>query len=342
MSILPNHPSDINDSVYYNIRISNDSPTERKQAIFSVTRVEPILYKPSDYVLSVERFRVPTTNIPIMVWDSDKIGRYQVLMRFGGTEVSVNLEYIANTSNPADDLYGPSIWSYQDFLDMLNQALSQAFTLIKASHPTAPPTEAPFITFDATTTLYTFNAEQTYDSSLTTIEVLFNSSLYELFNGFRSFNEVPYERIVIRNTYNNLATINGKPYFSIVSEFSTVGAMADLISFQFLTNSIPVTTELQSSQNNITQQVITDFEVSSSEISDLTPVYFFLQGPRRLYDLNSDYPMKMIDLNVRWVSRIRSSDRTQKTYPVYVHFVDAPLTVKIRFKRKDMVYEDMA
>ena len=334
--------TDTNDSIYYNIRIANDDPIQRKEANFSVTRVQPILYKPSDYVLSVERFRIPTTNIPLMVWDNDKVGRYQVIMRYAGSEVIKPLVYIPNTSNPARDLYGPSIWSYQDFLDMLNTALSEAFTEIKGLHGGAPPTEAPFMTYDASTQLYTFNAEQLYDSSLTTIEVLFNSPLYTIFNGFRAFNDTPYERIIIKDTFNNKTTINGKPYYSIVSEFSTVGAMADLISIQFLTNSIPVTVELQSSQSNITQQVITDFEVNATEIADLTPIYFFLQGPRRLYDLNSDYPLKTIDLNVRWTSKFKNDDGSQKTYPIYVHYVDAPLTVKMRFKRKDMILEDMS
>ena len=56
--------------IYYNARI-NAELESRKQATFSVSRVQPILSKPNDYELAVIRFSLPSTSIPLFVrWNN--------------------------------------------------------------------------------------------------------------------------------------------------------------------------------------------------------------------------------------------------------------------------------
>ena len=146
------------DNVYYNIRITSETSGELAQ--YSENRVSPIIQEPSKYKLAVERFRIPAVNIPIMLWKPDF---FKVTMSYAGTDITETLQFIPNSTDP--DFYGDAIWNYQEFIDIVNKALSDAFTTIKGIHAGAPPTEAPFLTYEADTQLFTFNAEQLYDTT---------------------------------------------------------------------------------------------------------------------------------------------------------------------------------
>lgn len=56
-----------NENIYYNIRVSVKG-NPNKIAEFNETRVEPILNNPSSYELAVERFYIPSLEIPVMLW----------------------------------------------------------------------------------------------------------------------------------------------------------------------------------------------------------------------------------------------------------------------------------
>ncbi len=322
------------DYVYYNIRISNDTGGNFSiPAVYSENRTDVILDNPNDYEVAVERFRIPGIDIPIMYWKDNK---WSITLSYDGLDVTEFLQYIP-TSFP---VFGSrDIWNYQEFLDSTNQALQTAYTALKTAKPGAPPTEAPFFTYDAPSQLITLNAEQTYDttSGTPTIEFYMNQPLFVLFSAFENFNVQSLgdpqksHRMTIKNNYNNTTTIGGKPYYSTKQSYSTLFLFNDLVSIVFETDTIPVNPEKQPAQTNVTQRIITDFEPLSS-INDRTAFQYYPQGPLRYYDLKSDYPMKSIDIKVYW------KDKDNVQHPVYVP-ADDTLSVKLLFRKKSIPYE---
>jgi hypothetical protein len=326
------------DNVYYNVRVYNPDNTLIK-AEFSEIRVQPILEDPSQYELAVVRFKVPALTIPIFLWPKLESGvedndYYKITFSFGGVDYTQGLEFIPNAVGPP--LYGPSIWNYQEFINIINVGFEKCFysdypTNTVLRFPGAPPTEPPFMTYDAETTLCSIYAEQTYESQTTTptIDMFFNIPLYTLFPSFPTFDftEDPKTyQVLIKNTKTNSTTYNGLPYFINEQEYTTLFLWNSFQSIVFESDRIPVESEYLPSQTNVTRRVITDFEPLES-VNNRQAFQFYPQGPLRYYDLKSNYPLRNIDIRVFW------EDREGNTYPVYVDQGEI-FSLKILFRKK--------
>jgi hypothetical protein len=326
---------DEDDHIYYNIRIQ---PSERGSmpARYSETRVQPIIEDPSRYEMAVVRFSVPMLNMPILFfrdgtaangWTPDQA--YYVTLSFDGYDAQQQLVWLPNTNGAM--LYGkPDVWHYNEMLGFLNTALAAAFVDLKANKPLAPPTQAPFVTFDQDAGLFTLWAEQLYDSDgPPTATIYFNSELFRLFSTLQIIGNFDEERkeniILVRNRNNNSGVHLGQPYYQMTQESSTLSLWGDLRSLQFQTSSIPVNPEYLPGQTNQVRRVITDFE-PIDEAPSRSSVQYYPQGPLRYYSLNASTPLRQIDLDVVWI------DRFSNTYPVYINREDQ-LTVKIAFRR---------
>jgi hypothetical protein len=328
---------DKNSNVYYNIIQQNDSK-RTIQAVFSETRVQPILEKPSDYELAVVRFSVPTYDIPIMFFRDGTLASnnesYVVTLEYEDETISKTLVPVPNEiPNP---LYGrPAVWAYQEMVDAINLALADAFADLKALKPLAPQTEPPFLTFDGVTNLFTLYAEQLYDSTaLTPMRIYFNKTLFKILPSFEIiFDDSlgdPNKRhqLLVKNNKINGTTYNGKPYYTMAQESSTLSLWYDFVSIQFETDTIPVNPEFAPTANNTISRVLTDFEPLTAEPSREV-IQFFPQGPLRYYDLTSNFPMKSIDLRIRW------KDKSNVSYPLYIASGDQ-FTCKLQFRLKAM------
>ena len=130
-------------NIYYNIRIKG-SDTNDNRARFNVNSIQTVVDNPLNYELAVERFKVPTTVIPIFIWKGDDY--FRITMTYDNSTVVQPLLFIPNTNN---QLYGNAIWNYQEFVDIINVALSSAYSALKLLEPLMPPTEAPFITYNS-------------------------------------------------------------------------------------------------------------------------------------------------------------------------------------------------
>lgn len=140
---------------YYNISLYN--PTKfPKAASFYETRNEPIINNPSEYYMSVVRVDCPTVEIPLFIYPGDwkssgglqvptnttkSTTSYQVTMSYGVTDSKQEVKYISSQPNFApsgsiDESYY-YIYSYQQWLDMINAAILNAFNGLSGSLPTA-------------------------------------------------------------------------------------------------------------------------------------------------------------------------------------------------------------
>ena len=112
----------------------------------------------------------------------------------------------------------------------------------------------------------------------------------------------------------------------IEQEFSTLFLWTDLFNILFETSSIPVSTENLSSQTNKTRRIMTDFE-PLQDISNRSAIQYYPQGPIRYYDLESNQPLRRIDLN------ILLSNKEGEIFPLRLNSTDE-LSVKLEFRRK--------
>ena len=321
-------------NIYYNVLINYLNSSEKSAlgfpiASFKETRVDAILKNPSEYELAIERFKVPTFSIPILFFKSNY---YYVRMSYNGDTITQPLVYVPNGGEP---LYGNVIYNYQDFIDILNNALSSCFTILKGVQPGAPPTERPFVVYDATTQLCSFYAEQLYDiNGPPTIKVEMSNSLYHLFPSWQTISQADFEwyQIVIKNNKNNSTVYNAKNYYIMTQEYSTLALWNDLQSVIFYTDSIPINQELEPSQANKTRRIVTDFE-PLDDVNIRDSLQFFPQGPLRFYDLKSDYPLNTIDIKVRFQTK------DGQIYPCYV-FPDNQISLKILFRKKQVFNDE--
>ena len=310
--------------IYYNARI-NAELESRKQATFSVSRVQPILSKPNDYELAVIRFSLPSTSIPLFVFEDNK---YSLSLKIGTNEYTNFLSWVPNSA-VYDTKY---IFIVQDLIDFMNTSLAQAFTDLNAAN-TITSTKPPFMSFSSVTNLMTLNVPQSYLTD--GITIYSNEELYLKINTFQDFYyESPSQgqlnyRIVIQDLFDNVATYNATNYFTSTQQYATINALRDLRSIQFLTSQIPVNRELEGAQTNITSNTLTDFEpIQENTFLGAGLLQFYPQGPLRYIDLLSKHELHTIDLTINWVSK------TGIVYPYYLQG-EQSATIKLMFRKKE-------
>lgn len=311
------------DYSYLNILFSNPE-SETKPATFSENRVSPILDRPELFELGVVRFSIPTFSIPIFFFED---GLYNCSLSFQGTTITKDLVYIPNSIGSPFAGKQP-VYQYQEFVDSLNIALQESYTDLLAAEPTLPATEPCFMTLEPGTGLSTLYAEDTYLSNLPNpITISFNFKLFEFFAAHENFYVSDEQtNILVKDNYLNSTTFNGKPYFKMTGQYSTLPLWSDFQGIQIRSNSIPVRQELRGEQADVQERIITDFDALSSDINDRTDLQYFADTIR-WYDLLSSYPLRRIDLSLFWVSK------TGETFPVQLNSLESA-TVKIAFRKK--------
>jgi len=311
------------DNIYYNIELSFPE-TNNGLVSFEAIRTQDILDKPSDYQLTIERFNIPTDNIPLFFF---KQNFYEVGLRINGIFYKKFVSY----TQPFEeyDLPPNPIWNITDMSDAINEAFDDAFTDLKNAH-TITSTIAPrmqWIYNEKKTKLYVQKSYVNTDN----IDIFINRQLFALFSGYQNFgpdNTLPLQyQILVKDRVENSVTLNSIDYFIVEEEFSTLFNWNVLTSIQFETSSIPVSPELLGTRRNLIRNVITDFQPISGGDTN-SSVQYFPQGPQRYYDLISDYPLKRIDIKVLW------ADKEGNTYPIFIS-ENGHFSLKIKFRRRD-------
>ena len=311
------------DNIYYNFNIKPAETGTFRLQQQSDTRVQDLVANPNKYEIAVERFSIPATLIPIFLWKGDDY--FYIRFTYGGNEYirPVLFQTIAKK-----ELYGDSIWHYQDFIDMINTTLKNCFNDLKTANPALPITDAPFITLNANTKLCSFNCEQAYQSQ--NVEIGFNLNLYQYFPAWYVFVDGVglnfWFNIKTKNFYNNTAIINGLPYFTIPQEYGTLFLWNDFQTILFETDTIPSSSEFLPSQKNDTRKILTDFQVQAG-LNDRQAIQYYPQADLRWYDLQSNKSILNMDLKIYW------EDKVGKVYPLYLSEIDTA-SLKVQFRKK--------
>lgn len=363
--------------IYYNIVIPHDdsksingSPTEAN--FFEVRTNNLFNGSPKDYYLSVIRFTIPSGYIPLLFFPvttdpnllpnetNPNYGIYTVTLSYNGNDYQTHLQYVPQNSYiqvppdplPTDPPQRPqyinyySVYSIQWFLDILNKALSTSFTNLKSAFPAAPPTYAPFMTFDNSTKLFTLYAQSGYITGVPgNVDIFINTSLSGLFEtsfntkyyGYQNITNGKNQQFIIKDLITNNSTIApyGILYYSN-QEYSTISQWLPFTNITFTSISLPFRSEWTSggvirdsgNSSNKFRSIVTDFEIDNfSGFETRSFIHYVPTAEYRRIDLIGDTPIRTVDIQVYW------KDNYDNFYPILIP-AHSELTIKMLFERK--------
>jgi hypothetical protein len=396
---------DIRESTqYYNVTIPGNSPPSTGNnpmptiATFSEVRTTPLLNGfAEDYFMSVVRFTVPTSFIPLFIAPivpfpnpDPNLMVHTVTLSYLGNYFQRNLIFVPQVQpdfvpvppRPAGPIYDPSnptqiitpaegiirnnyvsyygLYSYQHFLDILNDALSRAWgdaTGLNIVFPGVVPFP-PFMTYDAPTQLFTLHTPVQYASNaVNPVKIYFSYFLIGLFQA--SFNTLVYGfnqpfgadvSFVIEDLNVNheeftfdtpLPTVY--QYYFFTQEANTIAQFSPLNSIVFLSGNLPIRTEWVSyantaeytpqsntttSLNNNFLRIVTDFEVDITNANEIhSYIRYVPTAQYRYIDLIGKGSIEVIDIQVFW------RDNFGNLYPLLIPF-GQNVTIKILFEKK--------
>lgn len=362
---MNNTPQAESDNIYYNIQITNnDTSGKTFEAYQQIERTQPIVQNPDDYYLTVNRFSIPATLIPLFIFEIDGTGInngvYSVTLRYLNFSFQQQLIYVPHNTaivpptiaNPQQKTPYYFVYSYREILQMFNEAFRQA--LIGLQGLVGAPligAEAPYFIYDSQTGLISLIVQRIfYDVAIVPrIRAFLNIPSLQLFEAFTgtflsSFitNGENWEFDVSFDGTNGfapsgLAITNPPTYYKLTSEYVNFRNWSPIRSIVFATNSLSISAEVQPnvlSFGGVTKnetnyrQILTDFEpIIQYPGTERTQLQYYPQGPYRLVDLKSREPIRKFDIALFW------ADRNNFLYPIYVGYGEV-LSVKLLFIKK--------
>lgn len=273
------------DNIYFNLSFVNNTggtiPTSFNQSLSS-----SIVDDVNNYYLSCIRFYLPSASLPIFLFQHLQ---YYVTISYGGVDHTVEVPYNGYTTI-SPGFYPSPVYSYQEFLNMVNMAFQTAFELF-GTYNAGPPNYTsslpgvdgpPFLYMNQATGLFSLYAQTGYDSSLSDpITIYMSGALYYFFDNFqRVFRgaDLPDKKdyqILINNlgqgknietldVWPGDATFGGNPpnpaapfaagantsYYNMVQEYPAFNRWAGVSSISFKSNTTGVRSEFTSGVNN--------------------------------------------------------------------------------------------
>jgi len=363
------------DRIYYNVNINNNNIDSNLAMAcqFNENLVQPLVSNPSLYYLALVRWQIPGLSLPIFVCPIQTgqnqtdplLTPFAVTLNYNGQDFVQFVQFVSNTtkSNPPapgsnakylqtqDEFY--YIYSVNQFLSMVNNALAEAFLALITADPSAPVTETPYFTYDSTTELISLTTQKAFVSnSDSPVLIYVNTALHKYFDAFEyvydevNNNEKDYQ-FVIRETENNGYTIPGQTinnpqdYIRQPQDYPCMYNWIGMQGIMITTNQVPVKAEYvpapvnsenSANQNMGTRKIITDFQPNFTILADARSVFQFAQsGPYRCINLTATTPLTTFDIYVYW------QDRFNNLYPVNIP-PGWSASFKFAFIKKDNFY----
>ncbi len=346
--------------VYYNAIGRNDQlisvPIE-----YSAQLQSPIVEKGSDYQCSCIKFSIPGSLIPIFVFQP---GNYKVAMTFGSSSVVEDVVYVPNRDlynlQPSDPQYY-YMYDYQPMINMINTALATAYTALLVLEPTFGASVAPWIVYDEPTMTFAIYGEETFWSDdpidvLTSGKLWFNSQLWGLFKNFQfqfywtlgnpitPSSTQNWVTLPLIGCTNNYITNAIPPYFLYGPTPTAVNVVVNRQTYQNLVawvdiRSVVITSGTLNNRSEFYQPsgtfasipIVAEFTVSSVNGFDYrSGIVYQPTAEFRYFNLMSDGPLTLVNLNVYWITR------TGAQLPVYLEY-QADYTIKLMFVKKEEI-----
>jgi hypothetical protein len=355
------------DHIYVNLEAYN-STSQIINADFNETFNQIVLQKPSDYELAIVRFSSPGTNIPIFIFNQTS-NYYTVTLSdvTGNYQKAVQLIQEDFSDTPSANF----VFSYQNFVNMINVAFAGAYADLLAGNPGTTALSPPFMFFDPTSLLIRIAyprvgySVQTLSASGAAesvgVKVYMNVNLSGYFESFPAkyygagltagkdvqlkvfddgdntlINKDPGSATNANSVYKSYTNTNipAGVYYMMEQEYSTLYLWNDFSSVVITSSTIPVNKEYLpkiNGQINV-QPILTDFQPNVNLGPDAkSTLQYIPPGEYRMIDLVSDTPLNQFQFSVYW------TDHTQSLYPLQLSPTDY-VSIKILFRRKGAPY----
>jgi hypothetical protein len=349
INIMSATQNNLNDHNYLDITIQGAPAIDPDDNIivraeYKENRTEAILAVPNEWEMGVVRFSVPSDNIPLFNFLNNT---YKVRLYDPAFPANVYIAFVTYTTIHGPSPYGPTfqpIFTYSEFIDRINVALSSAYAILKGVNAAFPGTlgNPPLLQYDPVSKIVSLYAEIAgWDNNVATHplagRILFNESLLAYFPGLQT-NIFPisfpgYTNIVVRSRVGNTVTYNTLQYYIMQSDFIDVLNWDEVAQVVITTTSVPIIPEQKAvgnNQNAVFQALLTDFNFAGVGFREAGRLTFYNQANIRYYDMISDHPMTQFDLQFQF------ADLAGNIFPIFISQGDSA-NIKILFKRKSTV-----
>lgn len=273
---------------------------------------ENIINKANDYYIAIDRFSVPCTNIPVLIFNPTT-NFYTVEMEYSGTfSGSVSLTYIPSnaniTVNNSEYYY---VYEYELMIYMLNQAIQTAFTTLGGLIALPGGSTAPYFQVDPNTKVVQYCAESAnYDSFNlpNPIRLYVNDEIYNLMYGMHVYYDYLSTNrralMLAYNTGNNLST-------SGIFTMSSNRGVSTLTNWNICKGLLMTSDYIPTVQETLPFATRSDLLNKMNILSNFDFVYdtehpipdnaqFILRSVYKLISLKGIQPLNMIDIKLYW------------------------------------------
>jgi hypothetical protein len=270
---------DKEECIIYNITMSNiyvdltmsNLDLNRIPASFNERRNGNIIDTPSDYELSITRFQVTTSSLPVYIPiikinsdDSNKT-MLEVTMISNNFSVTTAIDWIPEIKNiaippppskstsglqSASEYYYAYSYSWLPFL--VQKTLQKCFLDLQALDSSIAEAGKPFFYFDPLSggcsilscdSKFFNSYDEEGNNSTSNVKIFFNQPLYSLFSSFNSLYDGNLFQIIVDSNNFNYIKIKDIDYTKVLQEYSTVQNQNPVSSICFTSNNLPVIQE---------------------------------------------------------------------------------------------------
>ena len=328
-----NH-KDSSSHVYANVQLTTTGafPGSLTPATFYEMRTTPIISDPSKYNLSVVRFEMDTSTIPLMYVTPGAANSlpYTIGLKTpDGVWYYQDLTWVTQDQNaaPGTDPYN-ALYSIQHFVNMMNTAMQSLVDLTSVAGFAT--------TYDATSQRILLQGAAETTSSTWYL----NEALWQL---------IPNLNTTLSTWVTGGGGINGDVWYTLNfdynnscnQEFPNLQGFNSLVNITLTTRGIPIQSEAVSIPSGSgahttgagdgTALILTDFMPTTTVGFESTRqrfVYYVPSSEYRLIELLSQSPLKVIDLQIYW------TDLNGTLRPLMLR-PNTFCSVKLLFRRKD-------
>lgn len=336
---------------------------------FLDTRSIPLVNNTTDFQLSIIRFYLDTSTLPVACIaiqpkqsninlsvnsftmsytdpDTSAVYTYQQYLQYIPQDLSATTPKAPSANSPyyfQDNTTGYYyVYNYQYFVNLVNNTFQQALdglnNLLTNAGLTIISDVTPYMTFDTVTSLctivYDVASYGTNESGL--INIYFNQSLYELFSSFTSI-IYGYAATQGKNFQLQLISDNGIS----AQEYASIGSWNPILSIVFTSGSLPIIPNQISLPAIFYDGKIINNSSTANIVNVITDLIatnnqykpFIEYNPSAQYRyiaLNPNQQIRHIDISVFWMNRFG------EYIPVRLP-TNGSCTMKLLFSRKTML-----
>ncbi len=356
------------DNIYLNCVINPDPFLGQRDSpcIYNQTLSQAVISDPSKYYLSVARFTVPISNIPILLFPLDvtQTNPLQSILQLGinlggaypspgvtstpigGINYAQSVLYVPDNNLQEPRAVGPFnnsdatnqfywIYSIQSFIDMFNTTLNAAYT---ASGIVGTP--VPYYSYDPNTQLISLHVTDAFLNYAGSPKIFMNAYAINYLNSFKIYQDVvsPLGSNGQLYFYHDLRVlpIGAVTPYTIPEDYNAMSLWFSLRKIIITSATLPVTPEIipGNSSGSVTYlPIITDFSIDLANTINLGDVAIYNPAFYRLVDMSSNVPINNITLDFLW------QDRFGNIIPILIEPFQSA-SIKLAFIKKSLFNDD--